>query len=452
MTTINASNFQSSSAYFSTESTASAKRSGMVLLNTEECLVWYAIVLAYVFYLMGLLYIVGSVIGWSLFALIILRAFVKGAWPKDACIPVVVWVWIAGMAMMLVALLVAHADYNMSMGQTIKSSIGWAKGWALLALFPLLGAMASVRPEVIVRACCILAAQSIPFVMIGIALAVVGFQGPLYLSPFKAIGGPISAFEVNLFGLNPETGKPRWPFLAPWAPAAGLLSCLFLVICTHESSAFWRRAGITGALVMCLFCQSRAGWALFLALGPALYCYRHVRRPGLILFCGVLFSSLVLFGQPVVEKVAQVHQDIKDSRADSTRVRAALANIALQRWESEAPVWGHGIVEKGPKIVEHMPIGSHHSWYGLLFVKGIVGLFALAVPLAITMTYLLVVSLGSHRAQSAMLLMAVLLGYSFFENLEILAYLYWPALLWIGIILNPMKLVAYDQKQAKVFE
>ena len=47
-------------------------------------------------------------------------------------------------------------------------------------------------------------------------------------------------------------------------------------------------------------------------------------------------------------------------------------------------VFGHGIVERGSHLVEFMPIGSHHTWNGLLFIKGGVGMLALAVPLAWT--------------------------------------------------------------------
>jgi len=420
------------------------------LNNLEERIVWWGIVFTYAFYLTGTLYIVGSLLGWAVFALVLLRAYVNGRWPEQACIPVLVWVWIAGMAMMLVALLVAHSQYGFSAGQTIKSSIGWAKGWALLALFPLVGALAQIRPAVIIRACCILSSQAVVFLCIGLMLAIVGFQGSLYLSPLKIVGGPISAFEVNLFGLNPETGKPRWPFFAPWAPAAGLLSCLFLVLSRMEPSRFWRRAGMLGALVMCLFCQSRAGWVIFIALIPALYVFRYVSKPAWILAFGLVISALAVFGEPVLERVAQAHQDIKDSRADSTRVRSILANLAIQRWESEAPIWGHGIVERGPKIVEHMPIGSHHSWYGLLFVKGLVGLVSLAAPLAMTLAYMLVLSLRSVHAQSAVLMLVVFVGYSFFENLEVLAYLYWPALLWLGMILNPLKLYGVENQHVGV--
>ena len=387
--------------------------------NMEERIIWIGITCVYLFYLSGTLYVLGSLIGWVLVLIMLLRVFVEGKLPINACFPVIAWVWVIGMLFMLLALWVAHADFELSLGQTIKSTIGWAKGWALLAIFPLLGAVISVRPQVITRACCVLASQSFIFLGLGIVLAIVGFHGELYVSPLKLIGGPISTFEVNLFGLNPETGKPRWSFFTPWAPAAGLLSCLFFIICQHETDRFWRRAGILGALVMCVFSQSRTGWIIFFMLGPCLILFRLVRRPAWILALGVGLSALIVVGQPVIEHVDQAHQDIKNSRPGSTRVRSALATLAVQRWQSEALIWGHGVVERGPKMVEYMPIGSHHSWFGLLFVKGVVGLLALAMPMLVTVIYLLMSSVSSKIAQSAFLIMLVFVGYSFFENLEI---------------------------------
>lgn len=135
------------------------------------------------------------------------------------------------------------------------------------------------------------------------------------------------------------------------------------------------------------------------------------------------------------------------SRPGSTRVRPALANIAVQRWWHEVPIWGHGIVERGPKVVEHMPIGTHHSWYGLLFTKGIVGAVALAVPMFISAIYLLFEAQFSRKAASGFGLMLILVLYSFFEKLGILAYLYWPALLWIGWSLNPLN--TFDKERVE---
>lgn len=401
----------------------------------EEKLVWYGLVLTYPCYLIGCLYVLGSVIGWLLFSLVILRAYVEGENPFKH-VPPAIWLWVLGMFLMLVALLIAHADRQFGLGQTIKSSVGWAKGWALLALFPLLGAIMPVRKEIIIRGICIVAGCAIPFSILGLAVYIVGIRGDLYISPLVAVGGPLEAFKVGLFGLNPETGMARWSFIGPWAPAAGLLSCFYLVICLQEKNLRWCLIGVTGALFMSLLCQSRAGWAIFIMLIPCAIGLRLALHPIVLLAMGILIPSVFLLGQPIFEWAFDSYTQVKESRPDSTRVRDALARIALQRWESEAPIWGHGIVERGPKIVERMPIGTHHTWYGLLFVKGAAGLLALAIPLIFTTFFLFLYQFKSSVARTGFLLVLVIVCYSFFENLEILAYLYWPILLWIGISLS----------------
>ncbi len=143
-----------------------------------------------------------------------------------------------------------------------------------------------------------------------------------------------------------------------------------------------------------------------------------------------------LLAAPIMSLVDDFSQKFTQARAASSRVRAVLRSIALQRWESEAPIFGHGIVERGPHIVEHMPIGSHHSWYGLLFVKGIVGFAALAVPLAWTILELLVKAQADRVARCALGVVIIITFYTFGENLEILSYLFWPGLVVIGIAMR----------------
>ncbi|WP_041324938.1 O-antigen ligase family protein [Saccharophagus degradans] len=410
-------------------------------LSAEEYLVFYALAFTYPVYMIGGLYVLGSLIGWLVLAVFLLKVYLLGAKyfgvnPLLKISPIA-WIWVLGMLVMLLALLVAHIDRQLGTGLTIKSSIGWAKGWALLALFPVLGSMISIRPAVIARGCCIAAASAIPFAALGIVAYVVGLPGDLFLSPLKAIGGPGEVFQVRLFGMNPETGMARWQFTGPWAPAAGLLSCFYLILCMQEKNVRWRCAGIFGAFVMCMLCQSRAGWAIFFAIVPIMIVLGNLKNPLSWVAMGVVLPVLVLLGEPVYNWVMDSYQQVKESRPGSTRVRGTLARLAVQRWQNEAPIWGHGVVERGPKIVEHMPIGTHHSWYGLLFVKGIVGLLALAIPLALTSIYLLWLAQRSKIALTALGVCVITVSYSFFENLEILAYLYWPASLWLGISLAP---------------
>jgi len=174
-----------------------------------------------------------------------------------------------------------------------------------------------------------------------------------------------------------------------------------------------------------------------------------------LLLISVLFPILTALLPFLIESSQDLLQQIHSVRADSSRVRGALERIALERWINEAPFWGHGVVEIGTHYVEYMPIGSHHTWLGLLFVKGMVGFFALALPLTATIfwlgyKYLTAISNSQHFYQyrTALHLSLVLSAYSFTENLEILAYLHWPAILYIGLSFLSKK-AKYDLKNEK---
>ena len=405
--------------------------------TAEEKLVWFGLTSTYPIYFVGGLYVSGSVLGWLILGVMVLRWLNRDT-NQYRQVPMMVWLWIIGMLVMLIALWIGHANWGLGTGKTIKSTIGWMKGWALMALFIFIGAMCHIRKELLIRAVCVLAVHSLIFALISFCAYLVRFPGELFVSPLQAIGGPgPSFFTVSLYGLNPETGAGRWQFFGPWAPAAGLLACIYLIFCFQEKDPFWRNYGLLGCTVMCLLSQSRAGWVIFFALWPMMIFADKLKEPWLLMALGIGIPAILILGQPIFEWLITSYEEVKAARPGSTRVRQTLANLALQRWQAEAPWFGHGIVESGTKITAGMPIGSHHSWYGLLFVKGIVGLFALAVPLMLSTVYLFWRALSTYQAQVALCFMAVFICYSFFENLEILSYLYWPALIWIGMALNP---------------
>jgi hypothetical protein len=210
------------------------------------------------------------------------------------------------------------------------------------------------------------------------------------------------------------------------------MSC-FVLIAIHERHKLLRAAGILGMLMAIYGSGSRLGLIALPVVAMVLMVWRHLDRPILYL----AMAPLALLGGLLASSIQTLIEDFTHSfhgaRADSSRVRAALGRIAVQRWETEAYWWGHGNVERGPHLVEHMPIGSHHTWYGLLFVKGAVGAVALAVPMAWTACMLLVGGRATKAGVSAFGILMILGLYSLSENLEMLAYLYWPALMVLGM-------------------
>ena len=398
--------------------------------NSDEKLIWYSITYTYLFWLLGAMYLIAPVIGWIL----LLRMFKRFTLDRqDFIVTTAQLCWIVGMFIMLIALVIAHFEHQLGLPKLIKSSIGWAKGWALLAIFPLIGSL-NIRPEIIYRATCIVCKHTFFLFPFCVIAWLVGLPGTLYVSPLSIIGGPgPEFFSVSLYEIDPGSGTPRWRLFTPWAPALGMMGNLFLNFAIQEKDKRFKTYGILGSLLMVLISQSRLALVCYFTLLGYFAFIRHHRAPWLYFVATPMTLLAGIFGTQAIEKVEMSITAIKAARAGSTRVRKHLADIALERWASEALVWGHGIVERGPHLVEYMPIGSHHTWYGLLFVKGLVGAISLALPFLVSFITLIGSILKSPISASAVAVLLQLFLYTFGENLEILAYLFWPGLIVIGI-------------------
>ncbi|QFT98621.1 hypothetical protein FIU85_14995 [Roseovarius sp. THAF8] len=406
--------------------------------NPAEAMVWKTILWTWPFYALGALYVVGPVLAWLIAGLAVLSLYLGQAIRSDmratGPIPPVVWAWIIGMLVMLVALWAGHLNWDLGLKQTTKSSIGWAKGWALLALFPLAGAVLPIRRELLIRAHCRLGFWTLCIAPVLLVAPYIGLPERIWTSPLKAVGGPgPEYFTVFLFTFDPASWTPRWQFYAPWSPFAALLGVVMVLFALEEKEGRWRAAGIAAGTLIILASKSRMGLVGLLActVGPRLVplVLRSWAWAGLAVFT----ASLAVTGPWLLEKIGAGVDGFKSARADSTRVRATLQRIAQERWQEDAPWFGHGTVQPGPHLVEYMPIGTHHTWFGLLFVKGLVGFIALACPLIWQTSLAFKDAALSPRGRLPLGLCMVVVLLSFGENIEIEAYLLWPALLCLGI-------------------
>lgn len=119
-------------------------------------------------------------------------------------------------------------------------------------------------------------------------------------------------------------------------------------------------------------------------------------------------------------------------------MRETLQRIAADRWETDAFWWGHATVRPGPHLVEYMPIGSHHTWWGLLFIKGLAGFVAFLVPFALHVLIVVLDAVRHPRGRLPLGLMMTFTMMTFGENIEIQLYLLWPALVALGLHLREM--------------
>jgi hypothetical protein len=406
----------------------------------EERLIYWSIVGTWGFWLIGGLYVLAPALGWMLVALGVYRMMgesVSVSHVPARPFPLGVLIWIASMCLMLVTLVFGHLSFNLGLAQLLKSSIGWAKGWALLAVFPLAGAMLRIRPRIIYRAGSKLALQTLLLTPLFVGAMYAGLPGKLWVSPLLLIGGPgPEFFDVELYSYDASTGNPRWRFFAPWAPGAAFVANIYFILALGEKHRGWKAVSILASAVMCILSQSRLGLITAPAVLLLVFVLSNLSRPIILAIGSVVGTIGGIMAGFIMDIVGQALDDIASARAASTRVRKILGNIAIERWQGDAPIFGHGVVERGPHLVEYMPIGSHHSWYGLLFVKGAVGFAALAIPMAWTIVEMIVKAQSSRTARVGLGVILVLMFYSFGENLEILSYLFWPGLIIIGIAMR----------------
>ena len=403
-------------------------------LNVEEKVISYCIQSTWILYFTGLLYVAGSLIAWLL-VFIFFKRFMDG---KNIKMHFLAYVWIFAMSIQLLAIIIGHINHDLPTTSLVKSTIGWAKGWALFALFPLVAHL-NIRVQTIQHSLLNLSKQTLWIAPILIAAAIFHLPGSLYSSPLKFLANP-SFFEIELYGLNASTGLPRWRLFTPWGPALGLYGNILFVFCCIGKRDISTYLGFAAAILMVLLSQSRMGILCLLVipcLSFFLIKFKDIKYLIALAILTPVMTAIIPIG---IEYTQMMIEQVHTARADSSRVRGALERIAIERWQTEAPIWGHGVVEKGSHYVEYMPIGSHHTWLGLLFVKGLVGLFAMAIPMLATIFWLMyryfsvdIQHTHFKYYRAALHLMLVLCAYSFTENLEILAYLYWPALLFIGL-------------------
>lgn len=413
--------------------------------NFAERIIWFAITRTYLFYVFGACYFIAPVFGWILVGHLCYQMYIQtDATPKAERIriPAAVWVWIISMLFMEVALIMGHLDFSLGTGKLIKSTIGWLKGWALLAIFPLIGCL-NIRSRLIYQAACVVCKHTLIILPFLYLAAAIGLPEQLYVSPLKVVGpGPIF-YSVNLYGIGLGS-EIRFALFAPWGPALGFVANVYFIFALEMKGTRWFWYGTCGSIAMCFASKSRLALVSLMVVYIATLVLSRLSKPTILRILAAGTTITGIMAPFLIATIVTMKAKFTASRADSSRVRAALGRIAVTRWEREAPIWGHGIVQPGPHLTEGMPIGSHHSWFGLLFVKGVVGFIALLIPMLWSFIELTLKAQADQDARVALSMLLILFLYTFGENLEVLAYLYWPALVVMGIAFkkpfkNPLK-------------
>ncbi|KJG14581.1 hypothetical protein UB38_03090 [Photobacterium iliopiscarium] len=152
--------------------------------NIDEKIIYYTIVLTYPLYLLGGLYLVGPVLGWFLLyhaVMIMLNNRVE--------INYLAMLWLFSILLIEIVVVIGSFNTGHSLLMTIKSTIGWAKGWALIGVFIFIGAILPIRYYILQQAVINILWQSLLISPLLIIVAFLDFPTLLYISPLKILGG-----------------------------------------------------------------------------------------------------------------------------------------------------------------------------------------------------------------------------------------------------------------------
>lgn len=410
--------------------------------NFPETLVWYTLIGTYVIYFIGGLYIVGSILGWILFIYLYKALWTQAqttSLKKRISIPWVIWVWLGGMLVIELTVIISHINFNLGTPALIKSSITWARTWALVALYILAGSL-NIRPQFLYRGACIICLQTLLLAPIGFLAYRLHPSFPWYVSPLEILGGPSAKylFQVGFYAVSEGNDELRWQFFAPWAPALGLIGTIYFILSLQELDKKWRWVGIAGSIFMCFISGSRITFLALPTVFLLTWLLTNFKPPLLFMNLGITSFVFTLIAPFITMTFETFSQKVNSYRSTSTDTRNYLYRLALDRWQKEAPIWGHGAITPAPRFTTgtKLYIGTHHTLYGILYVNGIVGLLALAIPVICSFLYLIVNARRSEIVRVGFQIFLVLIIFSFGDSLDGLAYFCWPGLLMLGIALK----------------
>jgi hypothetical protein len=405
--------------------------------NLPEALIWYYIVGTYAIYYIGGLYLFAPLLAIFLTGYLIRKIWLQ---PPDMpeseklYISIPAWVWLICMGIIAIAVVVGGIESDLSPSKIVFTLVNrWFKTFVLMALFPLIGHL-EIRSQLVYRAACIFCIQSLVLVLIFTLLSnLFDTSTYSYISPLEKFGGGSLYYEVKIFGSVIDVSEKRLQMIAPWPPALGLVGDIFFCLCLQEKNLKLKVLGMAGASALAISSVSRAAIVCLPMIPLISWTLSNFLKPWLMFLLSSGLLGATLFLSEIQEKIDTISSRIKEYRGGSTKARDLLKQLALDGWK-ESPIWGHGsMTANGPASVGFRGIGSHHTWYGVLYAYGIVA----AIPLAIAFAWSLfdlMTKVGTHRnAVVGICIIFVLLVFSTVDNIDTLAYLYWPGLLTLGI-------------------
>ncbi len=402
--------------------------------DLAERSVYYYIVLTPVFWALGVLIPLGIL----LVLWLTLRAPIK-AWATDGLF--LAWALVA--AAQGVSVIFNCADTGSVLGcvaRRLPSSV--VIGWLVLGMALFVGRHYRLVTPRTIRAVAVLGAWLFAFGIVSLFLYfVVGMPRLIVASPLASlVPSDLPAVQFHLtmtfFASEPFLGRewPRLTLFYPWPVALSFTGIAIVLISLQERALLWRLLGVLGGILAIATSLSRAGYVIFFACLGILFWLKLERGlRWLFAIAGLGLVVLAIAAEPGLLNITDVLYDrFTSARAGSSSARHLVYEASYDAF-LERPITGHGW--PGPYLHPKIPIplGSHSTFYGVLYTGGLITIVPLFLAAIVTVgrLFLRAQDRGSH-ARVAFLIVFSLTVIAYGEGVYSFIIPVLPAFLWVG--------------------
>ena len=309
---------------------------------------------------------------------------------------------------------------------------GWFLTFAPAAFLPMAGAF--VRKSVVFSAVAVLGIQALIYAAIAGPAVAAGID-PAYPSPIPVSRMIDPAFHSVRLTQPPEIAgdERRLVAFTPFPTSAGAAACVFALLTLCHRRSWSQVLGLAGWLALLALTHVRTG-LVCITVGAALYYALLLPRRHLFFGAGVALLLAAAFTGPLLRGAELANRSLRSQRPSSSQDRANLHSLAWEGWlYGDGPVLGAGASVRGGPIVRDVGIGTH-DWAGAnLFIRGALGFGLTLLPVVVTLVFGFFAGLSpGERGVTAVA--AVLLIYTYSQELQTLYIYIWPLFLLIGAI------------------
>jgi O-antigen ligase len=354
--------------------------------------------------------------------------------------------WTAVWAMQAVATSIVWMESGRSWVGLLRSVLSVGNlNWIALGLCLAIGWERRLDTGRIARAACILCLWILVFSGIGaFANLVLGMPSLELPNLFSLVlpKGILPSFygSMRFHAVLMGEQAVRLTLFYPWPTALSLGAALAMMIGFRDPDWRWRAIAVLGGVAGVLAGASRtvaAGMLVALALvafGAASFRSRVL----LLILAAVALNLAVLAGFDLQEAVARAYDKFTAARPGSSMARSIIYD---HTWRAilDSPIVGHGWGEKtalGRRLIA--PLGSHSTFYGVLYTGGIVTFAAVLAAFGTVIGAALLRLRDKPVTACTVLGMLFVIGMiSFGENVNFLVPTLLLPLFWMGGVLRP---------------